>query len=307
MVATAIHVLGREPLKLGLVAGVVGLLTQFSVTAFARAQLGVVQSESSRYVYTAAVFLLIAVASWLSGRDLEARRPRVAVTIGLLAAVALASNGVSLLGTRSVFLSRADETKAALFLMTEYGGSPAIPDDRAMWATGAYIPRPDRLREILARYGSPLHDSLVPRNRAIPDAALDTVLFRLVAHALEIGPAGTLPPSPVALSVEAAVNVAVQPSGGCVVLRPTAPDPQLYLVAPGGSALFARADAAGAAQVFLSGRGTYTEEASKRLPANLGAVTRIGLPDLGDDSTWLVRFDPSDDGATRLCAGAPGT
>ena len=109
--ATAWHLLGRGPLRLGTVAGAAGLVSAYLITGMARAHLGLEQATAARYVYTAAPFVLLLLSAWLGAvAPIEARRPRVALTVAVFMAVALAANVAQLRSWQRFFVSSHGDT-----------------------------------------------------------------------------------------------------------------------------------------------------------------------------------------------------
>ncbi|MEA2623816.1 MAG: hypothetical protein QOH61_2726 [Chloroflexota bacterium] len=305
VVATIAHLLGSGPVLEGAVAGVTGLLIQFVLTGIARAEEDPGQAEAPRYGYMAAVFLLVAVSAWLGSRPRLRRARRDLLPLAAITAVTLAANLLALAHQHALYVVRADETRAAVTVLTTYGGSPAIPADRRLATQSGFlqnIPAPDRLREIIAALGSPLDDVLVPGTTPVPQDVMDRVLFSLVGGSLQISAApGGVPAGATAPAVRSSSGVAVEPDGSCLRLIPTGPDPHVVTVVTAGSSLYARAERAGGAQLFLSTAGTFTELASARFDLAAGSVFRMTLPDLGSGFQWFARFDPPADGATLVC------
>ena len=115
----------------------------------------------TRYTYVSGILLLIAVGS-LAGRiDIpEARNRRLLtmVPLGGLLAAALVFNARLLLDGRDLFLLRAARTRALITVAMERP-LPATTDPKRSLIL---VPAPAVLEILLARYGSPLSDALVP-------------------------------------------------------------------------------------------------------------------------------------------------
>jgi hypothetical protein len=115
----------------------------------------------TRYTYVSGILLLIAVAS-LAGRiDIPEERNRRLLTIvplgGLLAA-ALVFNTRLLLDGRDLFLTRAARTRALITVALERPLPATTDPNRSL----ILVPSPAVLETLVARYGSPLSDTVVP-------------------------------------------------------------------------------------------------------------------------------------------------
>ena len=300
IVATLWRLLGARPILLGAALGLVGLLVQFGLTGLSRVQFGIDQAESPRYVYTGAFFVLLILASWLATLRISTRRPRSMVVLGILLAVAVAANLYGLVGIRSYLINLSNETRAAMILITRYGGTPSLP------ATAGWLSVPNRntLEQLSAAFGSPLQDSLLPAPDP-PNTAFDSVLFDLVGNQVTVGDS-PLPTETSLPQAGEANDVTTTETDGCLVMQPTGAQPRVTVTVPSGSALYVVSTAAGSAKATISMFGAFPDKGVRQLSLTPDTAVRIGLPDLGPGSTWLVRFEPPPSVQTRLCL-AQGT
>ena len=115
----------------------------------------------TRYTYVSGILLLIAVGS-LAGRihlpEAPNRRLMTMVPLGGLLAAALVFNARLLLDGRDLFLTRAARTRALITVSMERPLPATTDPNRSL----VLVPSPAVLETLLARYGSPLSDVLVP-------------------------------------------------------------------------------------------------------------------------------------------------
>jgi hypothetical protein len=314
--AIANLVLG-DILRLGLIAGSAGLLTQYVLTGMARAQIAVETAMAPRYVYPAAVFILIALVGFLAYRrlDVPGRHLRLVVAVSILAAVAVAWNTAQIRERQEYFEARGAETRAAVFLLLEYGGTPAIPADRGMGiipelgelapadpGEGVVIPGRAQLATIVGEMGSPVEDAFALRPIEASTESVDILFSRLVRD--EVGVEATLePPEPQLLWLEDSQDVAIEWDGPCAVLSPSAPGGSITYEAPSGTGLHVSTDTWGVGEVFLSLHGSAGVP-SVAHEASPESATRIRLPDIGPDAVMLARYVPPEGGSTTVCVEA---
>jgi len=146
------------PRFLGCMAGIVTLYGLIGLTRshdFA----GIV--DYTRYTYIAGILLLIGVGALVGPiriPEVQSRRLLTIVPLGGLLAAALVFNARLLLDGRDLFLARAARTRALVTVAMERP-LPATTDPNR---TLILVPSPASLDNLLARYGSPLSDALVP-------------------------------------------------------------------------------------------------------------------------------------------------
>jgi hypothetical protein len=168
------------PRFVGCLAGVAVL---YGLIGLARADefAGIV--DYTRYTYISAILLLIGLSA-LVGRvrvPPPGRTRLVAVAVGGgLLAVALAFNLRLLLDGRELFLKRAAMTRALVSVALQRPLPPETDPGRSL----VLVPSPSSLERIVAAYGSPLGDSIVPDAvQPIPPDVLAEARRRLVEGA----------------------------------------------------------------------------------------------------------------------------
>lgn len=312
IIAAAVDLVTPGPPRLGLAAGVTGLVTEFVLIGLARA--GPEATFATRYVFPAAFFIILAATSWLGRPErLDPARHRwVAVAMLAVFVVALGWNVNRLLDLRDLYRFRADETRAALTVLERYGGTPAIPPDVGLRiierggldVAGAQdqviIPGSARLARLTASMGSPVTDKWAPLPVTVPDAAVDRLFSRMVAGSIELSPAA-LPADvgPVTISDSDGARAGAPDEGGCSLLEPQRSMWTADLLVESGAKVYLVPERSGRVDVAVSLHGT-------RPPSNRGAdltgggVTLIGVPDVGDASL-IVHLDIEGAGPTRIC------
>jgi hypothetical protein len=299
-IATALHVSGRHPLRAAAVAGFAGLIAQYALTGMVRAQLGLHQATSSRYVYVAAILILIATAGWIGSRFAELRLRSMAV-LGAVFVLALGANLSAMPGGRDAYVLRAQATRASIMIIDAYGGSPAVPLDANLFP----VPAKGELERIQRELGLPLPDAILPAAPPPDPTVVDAQLYLLVGAAFEITAADEPPASVAAPEVGSTVDLSMSAADGCVEVRVAGPEPQIVMRMAGGTSLAIETEQVGQGQVYLALNAPPTESSSKPVDLAPGAVQLIAIPDIGESRPWTVRFDlPASVGATRLCEGS---
>ncbi len=154
-------------LAIGLLAAIA---VQYALIGLVRGNLFAGQVDYTRYTYVSGILLLVAVST-LVGRPRLAMSPRVrplavagAASVVLLAFV---FNIALLIGGRALFLDRADMTRALVVA----GLRRPLPAETDPNRTLVLVPSPASLERIVAAYGDPRTDSLVPwAVRPVPPA-----------------------------------------------------------------------------------------------------------------------------------------
>jgi hypothetical protein len=140
---------------------IAGIVTLYGLIGLTRSHdfAGII--DYTRYTYVSGILLLIALGS-LAGpiRVPEERRLRLLtlVPLGGLLAAALVFNARLLLDGRDLFLLRAARTRALITVAMERPLPATTDPNRSL----ILVPSPNVLETLLARYGSPLSDALVP-------------------------------------------------------------------------------------------------------------------------------------------------
>jgi hypothetical protein len=168
-----------------------GIMVLYILTGLVRAQLVADAALYTRYTYFAGPLLLVALGA-LVGPDLVAFRgtPRLRLiavaAAGSVLTLALVWNVRLLIEGRSIFLDRADRTRALVTV-----GLSGLPPDIERDRTLILVPSPASLERLVAGHGSPLQDPLVIGGLPpVSDAALADALRRAEERK---GPIGALP------------------------------------------------------------------------------------------------------------------
>ena len=310
-IATVANILSRDALRLGLIAGSVGLLAEWALIGFGRSENPAGIFLTPRYVHIAAIFVLIGVVGWLAHRQLGAppERLRVAIAGLIVLGLALAWNISAVFWFHGSWVGRAEQHRAAIAVVLDHGGSPALADDHGLrYAPGivlkktpragqvAMVPGAGELRALVSRYGSPTSDPLSLRGVAIADSDYDREFVDTFADGVRVSTARA-PLDPVELLVHDTRDLVVTPDRGCVRLE-SEPGAHIDVAAPAGGALSLSA-AGGSGRLFISSRGTFHRSGTE-LPVLPDRTLRIDLPDLGDDVELVLRLEPPA-GPARLC------
>ena len=157
------------PEFIGPIAGVAVL---YAVVGVTRGPTDVGIAVNPRLTYESGILLLVGAAALL-GRfqmpDRGAGRLAILTATGGVIAISVAFNVRLLLDGRTLFLERADLTRALVTVALDPDRPPAVDPNRSL----VVVPSPASLERIVARYGSPLTDTLVPDAiRPIPDETL---------------------------------------------------------------------------------------------------------------------------------------
>jgi hypothetical protein len=313
-VATGWHVLGRQPLMIGAVAGVIGLVLVYAVTGLARADRvepgDRSPAESSRYVYFAAIFLLTAGGTWLSRRaPLPLRSARHVLPFVVLVGIAVVGNGIALVQWARMSSERSQEIRAAIAIIEEHAGSPALPLDRRLHGRApdhlATLPTPVRLAAILDSVGSPLDpDPLGLARTDPPPEAREVALLHLVGADFQVRPTDPADPPPTGASpaaVREALDATVSTTGGCLTIAPTGPVPTVIVAVPGDGSLRLTPSVTGPLRAALSRDGTFPDLVGRSAELAAGRPVAIGVPDLDADWPWLVRLELPAGGPSEVC------
>jgi hypothetical protein len=176
--ATGLVLRTPGPVPRRTLASVGAIIGMYALLGLVRASDGADANVYTRYTYLSGMLALIAIAGIVGRRAMPAvpRRRLAAVALATVAAVVAVSWNVRLLVVgREVFAERADLTRA----FVELGLSDPLPAGVDPRLSLILVPSPEQLRAIVARYGSPLSDSLSPAAvHPIPDAARAEALDR---------------------------------------------------------------------------------------------------------------------------------
>lgn len=173
----------RRQLPARSVALIAAVVVLYVLTGLTRSGLfeGIV--EYTRYTYVAAVLMMLALGSLIgpvSVPSTAAGRLTSLSVLGTWLAFSLVTNvGLLILG-RELFLERAEMTRALETVALERDRPPGVDEGRTL----VLVPSPDALRQIVARYGDPRTDALVPWSvRPISPEVLAEARRRLIEGA----------------------------------------------------------------------------------------------------------------------------
>jgi hypothetical protein len=164
-----------------------GIVTQYALIGILRASVVEDVTNYTRYTYVSAVLLIVGLTAvigpiWTSGVNegtvpsAPTRRRLALLAGGSLFAMALVWNVRLLVDGRALFGDRAAMTRALVTVGLERPLPPETDPDRSL----VLVPSPVSLERIVARYGSPLGDSLAPESlAAIPPEVGAEALRRL--------------------------------------------------------------------------------------------------------------------------------
>ena len=156
----------------------IGLASQYTLIAAARAGVTETQVDYSRYTYIGALLALVALADAVGPISMPANRARRRLAMGALAAIvelSLVWNVRLLVAGRDLFAARAMTTRSLVVVALDPTFADRVGRDRSL----VLVPAPAVLQTIVDRYGSPLTDVLVPG--AVPpitEAAIQDALRR---------------------------------------------------------------------------------------------------------------------------------
>jgi hypothetical protein len=153
------------PEFIGPIAGVAVL---YAVVGVTRGLTDVGIAVNPRLTYESGVLLLVGAAALLGPihvPEAGTRRLAILTAAGAVIAISVAFNVRLLLDGRTLFLERADLTRALITVALDPDRPPGVDPNRSL----VVVPSPASLQQIVARYGSPLTDALTPNAvRPIP-------------------------------------------------------------------------------------------------------------------------------------------
>ena len=190
ILAAVVGLVRRSSPGRGLLAGAAGLLSLWLGLGLTRAALDPGSFTAERFIYVAAIFILVGLVGWLGGRSLGSLRhpDPVLAGIGIVLTVAVAWNVLNLVKRGDSWHQRGLAHRAAIAITLEHGGVgiPAdqgwryeVPGNRLTRARpGEPIWIPDRagLEALIARYGSPLDDPLAFGDTNVPVEVYEATL-----------------------------------------------------------------------------------------------------------------------------------
>ena len=157
----AIRLRGRRALPARTLGALAGIVAQFALIGLVRGQYGPENAGAPRYVYPAAIFLVLAIAPLVAEVRLPAVGRRRVTALGVSAAlfaVALAGNLRQAVLGADFYATQAARTRAIITAALE---APDVPGAAGVLAL-YWLPPPARLMEVVRTYGDPNRDDLVP-------------------------------------------------------------------------------------------------------------------------------------------------
>lgn len=165
------------------VGSLAGIATLYGLIGLTRAHQFPGILDYTRYTYVSAILLVIGLSALLGRVELpSAGRLRLAVfaVTGAFLATSLVFNIRLLVDGRQLFLGRAAMTRALVTVGLERPLPAPTDPDRTL----VFVPAPRSLEQIVAAYGSPLGDSLLPGAvETIPPDVLAEARRRLIEGA----------------------------------------------------------------------------------------------------------------------------
>lgn len=281
------------------IASLSGLATEFVLIALARAHLGADQASASRYVYPAAMLVLIIVGSMLGAPSSPRIARRRLVLIPLAVAVVF-TNVIDLRAGRDYFLGVARETRAVIGYARDYADSPAVPDDRSLFP----LPTVARLRQLVDDLGDPsVAVGRGPYPSAEP-AERDRALLRVVGGASVAAAPG--PMRSESASVLDHGGVLLETDGRCVLARSISEPGWVTVAVPDTSMLAVGSEFSGTIGVALGLSAAPLPESAIHVDISPEQQTWFKVPPSPDGAMWQVRVDASTTvGRTTICVETP--
>jgi hypothetical protein len=297
-------VLVRETIRRSLpplaAAGLVAAVGMYTVVGLTRADRADDFATMSRYVYVAAFLLVPAAADLISHLRAGSRLPTVSV-VGLLAIVCLSvgANLVDFRAGREQFNADARLTRAYLTVLAEHRGASWLDPGGLLpgW------PTIDQLDVLIARYGSPLRDTLIPSDAEPPRPDdLDRATLSLALKAFRVAPGPPPGPAiPVVPKVLTVASATVVSANACVEVTPAPTGGSVTVAVPGGGWLEVSGPAADLT-ALLGHLRPPTARFQLTIPTRAGDGATLAVPDLGDGSSWQVALDlPAGTGRAQVC------
>jgi len=161
----------------------VAIAVQYLLTGLVRGPLGAEFVDYTRYTYVAGILGMVALGNLLGPVRLPEHgrlRSAMVATLTIWLTLSLSHNGQLLVLGRDLFLERADLTRALVTVALD----PAPPEGAQMDRSLVLVPAPVSLQRIVAAYGDPRGDALVPfAVRSIPEPILSEATRRLIEGA----------------------------------------------------------------------------------------------------------------------------
>jgi len=258
----------------------VAILLQFALTGLVRGQLGDLQAAEPRYVYVAAVFLILIITDAVA--ELAVSR-RVVAASAVVFLAALAYSGAHLQVYAHQRNAAMNLQAAQLQTVTAFRHAPSIDADT--FIDGGETPVTSRQYDAAVdALGSPVPSVDVNRLLALPAVAVDPVVRRLFARSLTAGQIGS---GPVAGSCKTYDGRVVS----SVDVRPPSNQPVDVSLSDGGPV-----------DVSLTLVGEPTGPPDLQLELAPQTAMALRVPDAGAPIGWRLRIGLPGAGTATICA-----
>jgi hypothetical protein len=277
------------PVLAVLMCALAGLLSLYVLIGLTRGQLGLATVTQSRYLYPAAVFIVVCLGAMIGAGSFRLKGSRLVAATGLgltVVGLSLTSNLRALSDGHVVFREYADEVRSLTALVVTYQGAPAIDPDRSLFP----MPPAPELLSLLRREGWPIHSASDDLARIRPEI-VDRTLFRLVGEGT-IVPVADPPPlqsvrDPPALATSFGGTVSV--TGACLAVAGDAGG-RLGLSMPDGGSVDVYGPSEGSLTASLGRFAEPQESSSNRAAIPSSGGLRVTAPDLGDGTAWRLNL-----------------
>ena len=271
-----------DPRMAGTLAGTVFL---YASIGLARGSRGSDFTDRSRYVYVAAV-LLVLFASAALPLLFEARRwgRPARVGIALVILVAIVGNVAALFRGAEVFRVQTDLTRAYVALVERHEGETWI--DPGQRPPG--MPAPRNLLAIIRQFGSPTADQFLPAAAPTPGGEeWDRAVVMLVGDAFRVEP-GSPPSGQPELPMLIGASGVTTTTGECLAVVPSGRTGSVEILAPSDAWIEVRLPDGGTGEARLGHAVTPASRTRNTFAAAPGQSVSVHVPSIGDGSDWRV-------------------
>jgi hypothetical protein len=127
------------------------------------------------------------------------------------------------------------------------------------------------------------------------------VLFAYVRDTVVLTPVNELPESVQAPNIEPQGSPAIRRTGSCLSIEARQPSDAIVFRVRSGGSVYLWASKPTTAIVHFAPSRAFSSEASQTVRLS-PAITRLTLPDLGNQMTWFLRYTPSPGGTSEVCS-----
>lgn len=160
----------RRPIPRRALACFLAIVVEYAIVGLVRSQLEVDATKYTRYTYFSGIVAMLGLVTLVGTWRPSTPRVRLAATaVGLtVGTLALLWNVQLLFAGRGLYAERADLTRAFLVLAETEPLPTGVPPERSL----IIVPSPIETRQLVAKYGSPLTDSIAPS--AVPPVSMES-------------------------------------------------------------------------------------------------------------------------------------